>query len=149
MTTLRLSSAHWVRAFGLTPSAGRGFYDSETTNERGYPLFSCFLIIVLMLLSWQGHVHFHAAAFLCVSMSGGVLLQCWIGTSFTCNLGYNVVYNLLYPIMYIISCSFIYNGCRYLARMVPSSRSVSHYICHQSGPGGLRLMLRAKVLEIS
>ena len=95
MTALRLSSAHWVRAFGLIPSAGRGFYDIETTIERGYPLFTCFSIIVLLPLSWQGHVHFHTVAFLCVSMSGwGRSLvdhfsTCigWIGTSFTRNLG--------------------------------------------------------------
>ena len=42
MTALRLSSAYWVRAFGLIPSAGRGFYDNETTIERGYPLFHLF-----------------------------------------------------------------------------------------------------------
>ena len=75
MTALRLSSAHWVRAFGLIPSAGRGFYDSETTIERGYPLFTYFPIIVLLPFSWRGHVHFYNVAFLCVSMSGGLLFS--------------------------------------------------------------------------
>ena len=90
MTALRLSSAHSVRAFGLIPHAGKEFYDSETTIERGYPYSLYFPTKVLMPLSWRGHVYFNNVAFLCVPMSAGALFSGplhylhWLHWDFVC-----------------------------------------------------------------
>lgn len=116
MTALRLSSAHLVRAFGLILRAGRGFYDSATTIERGYPFFH-------FVSDYRPHALDLARACSFLNPRISVCILCWmgrssvdyfstyigrIGSSFACNLGYNIVYNPLYPIIQIMPCSFLH-----------------------------------------
>ena len=120
MIALRLSFAHSVRAFGLIPSAGKEFYDRETTIERGYPfhLFSIYRTHAHELAGTCSFPHHRISA--CISAGAlftgplhwatslGHFTACIgsMGTLFACNLG--SLYSLLYCIIKVTPYSFIH-----------------------------------------